>query len=112
MKGLIEITTKTTNRVADTEKILKEYYRNFFSLFNPTELFEIYDMSKERFVAFPGKEGSRVVNRDTLVKNLAEMEANCANVDNLLIIQYDKEDIDFNEPVFIGKVDIFYSQNN
>lgn len=107
MKQLISI---LASRLA-TEKMVGEYYHNFFSYFQPTTLFEIYDIDAERFVKFPGREGSQVVNRDTLIKNLTEMEANHAPVENLLVIKYDEDDIDFNDPVFIGKVDSFYAQN-
>ena len=98
MKDLINT---LTNQMA-TERMVREYYSNFFSTFNSRQLFEIYDVATDRFVKFPGKEGSSIVNRDTLVRNLAEMEANHARVDNLLVIQYDDDDVYFNNPVFIG----------
>ena len=106
MKDLIN----TLAKQMATERMVKEYYNNFFSTFNSKQLFEIYDVASDRFVKFPGKEGSSIVNRDTLAKNLAEMESNNARVDNLLVIKYDDDDVYFNNPVFIGKVDSFYAQ--
>ena len=107
MRDIINI---AANRIA-CEQMVGEYYSNFFSEYPHNELFEIYDIESEQFVAFPGREGSKVVNRNTLIKKLTEMESNHGRIEGLLVLQHDAFKINFREPVFIGKVDAFYAQN-
>lgn len=93
-----------------TEQLVGDYYQQFFERFNSNELFEVYDISREKFISFPGREGSHVVNRNTLVKNLADMEANHGRIEEILVIHYDNNDVSFNEPVFVGSEDSFYAR--
>ena len=104
MKDLINIMA----RQKATEIEVRNYYANFFSEHDSKAMFEVYDISREGFVTFPGKEGSSVMNLQTLIKRLAEMEALGTGIDDLLVIEFDRSDINFYDPVFIGSEDGFF----
>lgn len=108
MKNLVN----TLARQQTTQKEVMVYYDKFFSKYDPKSLFEVYDVNREMFITFPGKEGSLVMNLQTLKERLSEMESNYSNIDNLLVIQYDKNDINFYDPVFIGSEDGFFMNNS
>lgn len=107
MKNLVNVLA----RQLVTQKEVKIYYDKFFSEYDSKSLFEVYDVDREMFVTFPGREGSPVMNLKTLKLRLSEMESSYANIDNLLVIQYDPNDINFYDPVFIGSEDGFLVNN-
>lgn len=99
--------------VAYNEKAqdVRAYYEKIFSCYGDTDLFEVYDIEREEFVQFSGRQGSQVVNKKTLIKNLIELETYHETVAPFIVLEYDKKNSDFYYPVFIGKQDAFGNAN-
>jgi len=90
------------------ETEIQKYYNSFFSSLPLNLLVEVYDIVDEKFITFPGNDGSPVMNKNSLIKNLVEMElVNKVKVESLIVLPYNREDVIFNQPVFIGRRDCF-----
>jgi len=81
---------------------VREYYETLFRAYSNNDLFEVYDVEREEFVQFTGRQGSEVINKQTLIENLIELALGGETVEPYIIIEYNPKDTDFNYPAFVG----------
>jgi len=85
---------------------MRAYYDAMFESFDDNELFEVYDIMKDQFIQFAGREGSYIMNKTTIIDNLIykEMKGD-GDIHDLIVVKSDKDDISFESPVFVGSSD-------
>jgi len=88
---------------------ITRFYRKMFASFESTVLFEVYSVEQEEFIVFAGTDGSRVMNKETIIKHLAEHSFTERSLNDLIVLLHNTVDIDFNNPVFIGSQDAYES---
>lgn len=94
-------------------KSRQNYYEDFFKNYPDNCLFEVYDINKEDFIQFYGKDSSQVINKNTLIKELLNLEYGVLPemLDHIIVLRYNKTDINFVEnAVFVGKKHAYNNQ--
>lgn len=86
----------------EEDKKLKKYYEELFVKYTATQLFEIYDISLEKFISTMGRDGSFVINKRSLIKDLIKREGMDKNLGSLLVFEYNRVRVDFKNPAYIG----------
>lgn len=94
-------------RIINNEKEVREYYENWFNAYGDRVLFELYDIEKEEYIKFPGREGSYVMSKTSLINGIVGMETSYIPVDDLVVVLHTNQRTDFTDPVFVGKTDGF-----
>lgn len=96
-------------RLQDLKDQIRQYYVDMFTNMESGELFEVYDLEKEKFIGFPGKETNDVMNKFSIIDGLTEADYNgnsAINVEDLVVVRHDYK-IDFENPIFVGMTDRF-----
>ena len=95
---------------------IREHYRSIFRRYDDDDtLFEVYDVNKEEYIKFNGKEGVFIMNKETVMVGLIVQELNISDgktvthevKDLLVFVHAEQDSTDFTKPVFIGAVDSF-----
>ena len=84
---------------------VNKYYNNLFKGFDDSELFEVYDIEREEFIKFSGRESALVMNKKTLIRGLVVREEERIPISTLIVIKHDEHHSDFTDPIFIGSKD-------
>ena len=91
------------------EKELTKHYLDIFEKYQSNELFEVYDVIRDTYIRFIGREGSDIVNKQTLIDNLINLELNGEYdlLKSIIVVKYESKPSDFKNPVFIGYMDCY-----
>ena len=78
-----------------------QQFLEFFSEFDFGTLFSVYDLEKSKYIRVDGRNGTYVMNKNTVSMFLSELES----VENLVVIINRNGVVDYMNPVFIGSQD-------
>lgn len=96
----------------EEDKELIKYYAELFAKYSTTQLFEIYDISLEKFISTMGRDGSFVINKRSLMKDLIKREKMDKHLGYLLVFEYNRVRVDFKNPAYIGVRDAKIDKND